>query len=140
MLLSMKMLRFSMMGLALLVCLTAVVALTTMPVSVDVIAFLKNFKLIEGHPDASDAVGHAALYGMLTMVIYIVLQRWIGFTPAFWIAVGIGLLLGALTEISQQYTPGRAMVLSDLLGNWLGVMTVAALIGYARSALVKAKS
>ena len=127
------MLRFSMVTLLLLACLAFVVALTTLPISVGLVAFVKNFKLIDGHPDASDAVGHAALYGLLTAVVYGALRRWLGFTPAFWIAVALGLALGLLTELSQQYTPGRAMMLSDLLGNWLGVMTVAMLIGYWRS-------
>lgn len=132
----MKTLHFSLAGLALVVSLVAVIALTTLP-DTGMIDFVKHFTLIEGHPNANDAIGHAALYGSLTAVTYWVLLRRIGFSRAFWIAVGTGLALGITTEIIQQFSPGRTMSLSDLLGNWLGVMTVAALISYTRSAQIK---
>lgn len=129
---SMKMLNFSFAGLALITVLVVVIALTTMPDD-GLIDVVRNFKLIEGHPNASDAIGHGALYGMLTAVTYWALRRRIGFSRAFWVAVGLSLALGAITEVIQYFSPGRTMALSDLLGNWLGVMTVAAVIGYTRA-------
>nr|AUN37641.1 hypothetical protein [uncultured bacterium] len=110
-----------------------VIALTTLPASVVFISLLKHFSLIAGHPNASDAIGHASLYGSLTAVIYWALRGRMGFTRAFWVALLAGLSLGLTTELIQHFSPGRTMQLSDLLGNWLGAMTVIALIGYWHS-------
>jgi VanZ family protein len=128
----MKTLHFSFAGLALMAVLVVVIALTTLPDD-GLIDVVRNFKLIEGHPNASDAIGHGALYGTLTAVTYWALRRRIGFSGAFPVAVGLSLALGIITEIIQHFSPGRTMALSDLLGNWLGVMTVAAVIGYTRA-------
>jgi VanZ family protein len=132
MLFNMKMIRFSLVSMVLLACLAAVVALTTMPLSVNVIRAVKQISVIEGHPNANDALGHAALYGTLMAVSYWALRHWISFVPAFGLALGAALLLGVMTEVGQQFT-GRAMALSDLLGNWLGAMTVAAVIAFGES-------
>jgi hypothetical protein len=119
-------------GVALVV--VTVVALTTLPSSIGIIRLTHNITLIQGHPNANDAVGHAALYATLTAVVYWALRRRIGFSRAFWAALLTGLLLGAFTELAQHFSPGRATLLSDLLANWLGVMTVVALIGYRQGA------
>jgi VanZ family protein len=116
----------------LLACLTLVVGLTTLPSGFLLLSALKNIAIIPGHPNAGDAVGHASLYGILTGVIYWTLRRRVRFTWAFGIALGTALLLGLATELFQHFSPGRTMQLSDLLGNWLGAMTVAALIGFHR--------
>lgn len=129
----MSMKQQSLYGLILLACVTLVVALTTLPASISIIRAAHNLTLIEGHPNANDALGHAALYAALTAVTYWALRRRVGFGRAFWIALLAGLLLGALTEFAQQFSPGRTMMLSDLLANWLGAMSVAMLIGYART-------
>lgn len=118
--------------MVLLACLVAVVALTTLPLSVNVIHAVKQISVIDGHPNANDALGHAALFGTLTVVIYWALRRWVGFAPAFALALGMTLLLGLLTEFTQQFT-GRTMMLTDLLGNWLGAMTVAAVVAFVES-------
>lgn len=131
---SMKVIRFSLVSMVLVACLAAVVALTTLPLSVNIISAVKQISLIDGHPGANDALGHATLYGLLMAVIYWALRRWVGFAPAFALALGMTLLLGLLTELTQQFT-GRAMTLSDLLGNWLGAMTVAAVIAFGESLL-----
>jgi VanZ family protein len=117
----------------LLACLTLVVGLTTLPSSILFIRELKNVTLIPGHPNAADALGHGSLYGILTLVIYWTLRRRLGFARAFGIALGAALLLGLGTELIQHFSPGRSMQLSDLLGNWLGAMTAAALISFHRS-------
>lgn len=122
----------SLSGILLLACAGIVIALTTLPSSASIIRLFHPLTLFQGHPNANDAVGHAALYGTLTLVIYWALHR-IGFGRAFWIALVTAMLLGAATEYIQQFSPGRTMMLSDLLANWLGAMTVAALIGYRRS-------
>lgn len=117
----------------LLACLGLVVALTTLPSGFLFVSTLKNISIIPGHPNAGDAIGHASLYGILTGVIYWALRRRVRFSRAFGIALGAALLLGLATELIQHFSPGRTMQLSDLLGNWLGAMTVAALIGFHRS-------
>ncbi|MFN8451004.1 MAG: VanZ family protein [Anaerolineae bacterium] len=128
----MSLTRESLRSLMLMACVAAVVALTTLPASISLIRFAHDITVIEGHPNANDALGHAALYAALTAAVYISLRRRIGFERAFWIALGSGLLLGALTEFIQRFSPGRTMMLSDLLANWLGAMSVAMLISYTR--------
>ena len=120
-------------AIILLGVLTIVVALTTLPASVSIITFVKHIKLINGHPNANDALGHGTLYGTLTAVIYWALRQRIGFTRAFWIALVGAMALGLTTELLQHFSPGRDVQLSDLLGNWLGAMTAIALIGFWRS-------
>lgn|GEM_PF-6316970 len=120
--------------MVLLVCLAVVVALTTLPLSVNFVNAVKQITVIDGHPNANDALGHAALYAGLMAVMYWALRRWIGFAPAFLVALGTTLLLGIMTELTQQLT-GRTMALSDLLGNWLGAMTIAAVIAFVESAI-----
>jgi hypothetical protein len=117
----------------LLACLAVVVGLTTLPKSILFIEMLKNITLIPGHPNAADALGHGSLYGILTLVTYWTLRRRVGFAWAFGIALGGALLLGLGTELIQHFSPGRSTQLSDLLGNWLGAMTAAALISFHRA-------
>jgi hypothetical protein len=114
----------------LLACLALVVALTTLPSGFLLLSTLKNLAIIPGHPNAGDAIGHASI---LTGVIYWALRGRVRFSWAFGIALGTALLLGLGTELFQHFSPGRTMQLSDLLGNWLGAMIVAALIGFHRS-------
>ncbi len=123
----------SLQVLILLVCAAVVVALTTLPKTVGIVRAVYGINLIAGHRNANDAVGHLALYGALTAVTYWTFRRSLGFERAFWVALAAGMLLGGLTEFIQQFSPGRAMLLSDLLANWLGVMSVAMLISYTHS-------
>lgn len=120
-------------GVILLMCVVTVVALTTLPASASLIHLARSITVIRGHANANDAVGHAALYAGLTAVTYWALRRRVGFGRALWIALAAGLLLGGLTEFIQQFSPGRTMMLSDLLANWLGAMSVAMLISYTHS-------
>ena len=119
--------------LILLACAVVVVALTTLPRSAGFVRLVYGITLIEGHPNANDAIGHAVLYGTLTAVTFWALRRRAGFERAFWIALATGLLLGSLTEFIQQFSPGRSMTLSDLLANWLGVMSVGLLLSYTHA-------
>ena len=123
----------SMQVMILLACAAVVVALTTIPKSVGIVRLVYGIELIEGHRSANDAIGHAVLYGTLTAVTYWTFRRQLGFERAFWIALATGLLLGSLTEFIQQFSPGRSMTLSDLLANWLGVMSVGLLLSYTHA-------
>lgn len=112
---------------------TVVLALTTLPGSVSFIAALKGVVIIYGHPSMNDALGHASLYGSLTAVTFWTQKRRFGFDRAFMLALGSALLLGFCTEMLQRWSPGRDVQASDLLANWLGAMTAAALIGFIHS-------
>ncbi len=126
----MTMKRISPRPFILLICMTVVIALTTLPATIPAIHEMKDLSSLFGHPDITDALGHGSLYGILTGVIFWALRKRLGFTGAFWTALGTALLLGLSTELFQHFSPGRTMQLSDLLGNWLGAMTAAALIGF----------
>ncbi len=123
-------------GMILLLTLAVVIALTTLPASVRLIDVVTHLMVIEGHPNLHDAIGHSMLFGTLTAVIYWAIHRPLGFGRAFWIALLTAMLLGGLTELIQQYSPGRAMQLSDLLGDWVGAMSVAVAISFHRSVSV----
>lgn len=132
MLAGMKMIRFSFAGLALLATMMVVVALTTLPLSGRIIRVVKEITVIDGHPNANDALGHAALYGMLMAAGYVALRQILSYRWALGLTLAATLALGFATELFQQFSPGRTMDLSDLLANWLGAMTIAAVIGFAR--------
>src|SRR5450432_1855255 len=114
----------SLRGLILLAYLLVVILLTTLPSSVQVINTAAHLFMIDGHPNLHDAIGHGTLYGTLTALIYWALNPRIGFTRAFWTALCGAMLLGLTTELLQHFSPGRTVQLSDLLGNWFGIMTV----------------
>lgn len=50
---------------------------------------------------------------------------------ALLIAMLVALILGTMPEFSQGYVAYRAMTLSDLLANWLGVFIVGFAVSYA---------
>ncbi len=125
--------RMSLHGMVLLVCSSSVIALTTLPASVRGIGWISHLFMIADHPNAHDAIGHASLYALLTATIYWATRSRFGFKRAYWVALVSGLGIAATTEFIQQFSPGRTMMLSDLLANWLGVMTVAMFICYRRA-------
>lgn len=119
--------------LILLACAAAVVALTTLPASARLIRFATRIIIVEGHSNLNDAIGHAALYALLTAVTYWALRTRLPYRWALPLALGGALIVGGATEFIQQFSPGRSMMLSDLLANWLGATTVALLAAFRRS-------
>lgn len=111
-----------------------VVALTTLPGNTAPIEWLTGLFVIAGHPNLRDAIGHAALYGTLTVVLYWALRGRVRFPYALTAALGTALTLALTTELLQRFSPGRSVQLSDLLGNWLGIMTAAMLISFRQAA------
>jgi hypothetical protein len=93
---------------------------------------LRLYQRVVGETAVGDAILHGALFGLLTAILYWALRRRLSFAWAFGLALLIGLTLSALTEISQAWTPGRTMALSDLLANWLGVFVAATVVSYRR--------
>lgn len=115
--------------LLLTICAVIVVALTTMPRNTIVV---RAVEIVLNHSEVGETAGHAALFALLTAVIYLALRHRFAFALAFGIALTIGLTAGLITEMSQASTPGRTASLSDLLANWLGVFVVTTLISYRR--------
>ena len=104
----MAMKRIPVHGLVLLAYLTFVIALTTLPSSVQAINTVSHLFAIENHPNLHDAIGHASLYGLLAAIIYWALRQRIGFTRAFWTALIGAMLIGLTTELLQHFSPGAA--------------------------------
>lgn len=127
--------RMSLRWLVLVIGLGAVIALTTLPSSVRLIDVLETASHRSGHPNVTDAIGHATLHGALALLIYWTLYRKIGFARALWVALLVTMALGLTTELIQHFSPGRTMQLSDLLSNWLGAMTAAMLISFRQASL-----
>ncbi len=131
----MLMRQMSFRWLVLLLAGSVVIALTTLPSSVRLISIVGSLSKLSGHPNITDAMGHAALHGTLTLIIYWALNRRIGFRRALWVALLTVMALGLTTELLQHWSPGRSVQLSDLMGNWLGAMTVAMLISFFRASV-----
>ncbi len=110
-----------------------VVALTTLPASAALVQWTTTLFVIRGHSNLHDAIGHAALYGTLTAVLYWALRRRVSFSRALIVTLVTALALALMTELAQRFAPGRSVQLSDLLGNWLGIMTVTMLICFRQS-------
>jgi hypothetical protein len=111
-----------------------VVALTTLPGNAAPVEWLNDLFVIADHPNLRDAIGHGALYGTLTAILYWALRGRVRFPYALSTALGAALTLALATELLQHFAPGRSVQLSDLLGNWLGIMTAAMLICFRQAA------
>ncbi|MBN8618094.1 MAG: VanZ family protein [Anaerolineae bacterium] len=77
-----------------------------------------------GSTEWGGALGHAGLFAVLTLALYLVLSLLIRTDYALVFAVLVGLVLGAATEAAQMLVADRAVTLVDLLANWLGVFVV----------------
>jgi VanZ family protein len=109
----------------LLIWATVVILFTTLPQPFPIVRTLA--RLLGGN-DVGDAIGHASLFGSMTLLVYWTLRLRLGFSFAFWLAIGSVLALSTATEFSQQFTAGRTLSLSDLLANWVGVLAVATVV------------
>ncbi len=112
----------------LLVCAsTAVILLTTLPQKVGLIRAIHD-----ALPGSSygDLIGHMALFGGLAALIYAVVGagRGVRLMTALWIAVGMTIGIGTITEWAQQFSAGRSADRADLMANLLGVFIAATLI------------
>lgn len=74
-----------------------------------------------GGTEITDAIGHVALYGVLTVFWWWArIERW---PPrrALRFAVVVAVCLGVVTETVQSLLPDRGVSLLDFGANWLGV-------------------
>jgi hypothetical protein len=109
-----------------------VVALTILPRNFFMIRFIHEVisTVVWG-----DLIGHASLFGALTLLLYRTLRWHLGFSPSIWLAVTIGGMIGGLTEWMQRYAAGRDMDRADLMANWLGVAAAGMLICYLQAVI-----
>lgn len=105
-----------------------VVTLTTQTDSVPVVHLMVS---LIGRTELGATIGHAALFGLLTVIGYAALALKLSPRYALLLAMGVALTLGTATELYQQVVAGRSSSLSDLLANWLGVFVVAFVAMYA---------
>lgn len=78
-----------------------------------------------GGTETTDAIGHVALFSMLTFSWYFALRyRWNQRT-SFLTAIAVVCLLGTVAELSQHFVPHRGFSLLDMLANGLGVVIFA---------------
>src|SRR5689334_23350484 len=68
-----------------------------------------------GVTDAGDAIGHGGLFGMLALLLYLVLSKWLSTFYALLPAMIVALLLGAGTEWAQTLVSDRDASIVDLL-------------------------
>lgn len=101
--------------------------LTTMPGETPI---LRNLIHVLDHLRYGDTIGHIFLFGSLTLVIFWVLSNGIAPIYALPLAMMMAFTAGTLTELSQGYLADRAMTISDLLANWLGVFAAGFCISY----------
>lgn len=97
------------------------------------IPLIRTIAQLLGGGDVGDAIGHAFLFGSLTLLVYRVLRLRLSFALAFWGAVALVIALGTTTEFLQRFSAERTVSLSDLLANFVGVLGVATLISFFRS-------
>lgn len=103
------------------------VLLTTLPRTFPGIRTIA--RLLDGS-DVNDAIGHALLFGLLTLAVYGALRLRLRFAFAFWLSLGLVLALSTATEWAQRFSAGRTVSLSDLLANWVGVLAVGTVISF----------
>jgi len=101
-----------------------VLMLTIMPGNTPLMARL--IPLFSG--ELSGALGHSGLLGSLTLIGYLCLCEVLPGRRGLLLVMAAALLLGTGTELAQATVAGRASTVSDLLGNWLGVITAGFLI------------
>lgn len=87
-----------------------------------------------GSTELGATIGHAALFGMLTLLLYLALAMRFRLTLALFGAMAVTLMIGASTEIFQRLVVSRTSSTADLLANWLGVFAVGFMIAYAHAA------
>jgi hypothetical protein len=124
---SMKTQHLPLRTIVMLVWALFVVTLTTQTDSVPVVHMMVA---LIGRTELGATIGHASLFGLLTVIGYAALALWLPRRYALLLAMGISLTLGTATEFYQQQVAGRSSSLSDLLANWLGVFVAGFVVMY----------
>jgi VanZ family protein len=77
-----------------------------------------------GSTEFGATIGHAGLFGMLTVVGFLALSTLLPRKPALLLSMSLVLLIATSTELFQTVVAGRSSSLADLLANWLGIFIV----------------
>lgn len=101
----------------LVVWAAVVLALTTMP---DGVLPVRALTRLIGGTELATVAGHAGLFALLTLLLWLALRGWFGEHQASLLALVGALLAGTATELFQWFVDGRNATLTDLLANWLG--------------------
>ncbi|MCC7208486.1 MAG: VanZ family protein [Anaerolineae bacterium] len=78
-----------------------------------------------GGTDLSDAIGHAVLFGVLSLLGFHAGRTVLPARPALLLTLAFALALGTLSEILQLYVPERGVTLFDMAANWIGAASAA---------------
>ncbi len=84
-----------------------------------------------GSTEVGATIGHAGLFGTLTVLAYLALANFMQRHSALLVTLVGVLLIATATELFQTVVSGRSSSLSDLLANWLGVFIVSFAIAYS---------
>lgn len=77
-----------------------------------------------GSTEIGATFGHAALFAMLTLVVYLALVIRLPRSLALLLAMLMVAALGPLTELAQSGLFGRTPSMTDLLADWLGILVI----------------
>lgn len=101
--------------------------LTTQTDQIPVVALMVS---TIGSTEIGATIGHAGLFGTLTLLCYLVLTTLMRRHTTLLLALAAMLITATVTELFQAVVSGRSSSLSDLLANWLGVFIVSFGIAY----------
>jgi len=120
--------RFAALGTALILTLVAVLLMTLPGNSGIVLASSRAL----GGTELTDAIGHVALFAVLTLVWYRAARTFVNDRVALSVVVIGVVILGITTELSQRLVPERGSNIVDLVANGLGVSVAWALLRFRR--------
>jgi VanZ family protein len=101
--------------------------LTTQTDQIPVVALMVS---TIGSSEIGATIGHAGLFGTLTLLCYLALGTLMRQHTALLLASAAVLIIATVTELFQAAVSGRSSSLSDLLANWLGVFIVSFAVAY----------
>jgi VanZ family protein len=96
-------------------------ALTMLP---NTVPFVGRVSRVIGGTSIGSAVGHAGLFGMLMLMLYLALRIRLSSVWSLLLAVIGTLLVSTGTEIFQVVLADRDASLVDMLANWLGIFAM----------------
>jgi VanZ family protein len=91
--------------------------------------------------DLTDKAGHAAMFGILTVLWFWLLLCYRTWQRALLLAFGLALLIGGSTEFAQRFVPGRESIIWDFVANALGAgLVTLALYGWLQRRTARGSS
>lgn len=122
--------RFPIRWIGLIVWGGFVVLLTTLPGWIPLVYIPAQFV---GNTVFSSLIGHAFLFGTLTLLMWHTLNQWLEAPIALGVTMFFSLSLGTSTEIFQWFVSTRNASIDDLFANYLGAFVVGFGISYIQN-------